>query len=94
MKRQTKLKKVKCFYQTKKFFAYKVTNFVDATTKSPEAISDSTLVHGLVEVKVEPENFYDSDVNQPKEKKIASNNDNNELLRCFDKSPENQTGEF
>ena len=42
----------------------------------------------------EAKKFHGPDNNQPKENKVSSNNDNNELLRCFDKSPENQTGEF
>ena len=68
-----------------------MTNFVDATEESPEAMSDSTLDHGLVEVKVEPENFYDFDMNPPTGNRVALNN-NDELLQCFDEYPENQTG--
>ena len=67
--------------------------FVDATVESPEAISDSSLGNGLVEVKEEPENFHDSEINQPKVNKAASNN-NDKLLQCFDKYPKNRTGEF
>jgi len=62
----------------------------DATEESPEAMSDSTLDHGLVEVKVEPENFYDFDMNPPTGNRVALNN-NDELLQCFDEYPENQT---
>ena len=66
--------------------------FFDTTTESPEVIFDSALVDDLNEVKVEPENFQDSYRSPAKENEVASNN--SELLQCFDKYPENKTGEF
>ena len=66
--------------------------FFDTTTESPEVISDSALVDDLNEVKVEPEDFQESYINLSKGNEVASNN--SELLQCFDKYPENKTGEF
>ena len=61
-------------------------------TESAEVISDSALVDDLNEVKVEPENFYDFSKNSSTEKEVTPNS--SELLQCFDKYPENKTGEF
>ena len=55
-------------------------------------ISDSALVNDLNKVKVEPEDFQDFSKNTSKGNEVASNN--SELLQCFDKYPENKTGDF
>ena len=55
-------------------------------------ISDNALVDNLNEVKVEPENFHVSYRNPSNENEVTSNN--SESLQCFDKYPENKTGEF
>ena len=72
-------------------YARKTTIF-DTTTESPEVISGSALVDDLNEVKIEPEDFHDFSKNTSKENEITPNN--SELLQCFDKYPENKTGEF
>ena len=66
--------------------------FADTTTKSPETISANSLVDELVEVKVEPEGFHDSNVNILNGNKLTPNN--SEPLKSFDKSSANSTGKF
>ena len=50
------------------------------------------MVHGLKEVRVEPEDFHDFYTNLTKEIKVTSNN--SQSIRCLEKSPENKTGKF
>ena len=50
------------------------------------------LIDDLNEVKVEPEDFNDFNVDPSKENEITTNN--LQLLPCFDKSSSNRTGEF
>ena len=59
---------------------------------SDNAISANVLVDDLNEVKVEPENFQDSYRNPSIGNEVTSNN--SESLLCFNKYPENRTGEF
>ena len=68
------------------------TTIFDITTESPKVISDSAFVHDLNEVKLEPDDFYDSYRNPSKGNGVSLNN--SELLQCFDKYPENRTGEI
>ena len=66
--------------------------FADTTTKSPETISANSLVDHLVEVKVEPEDFHDSNVNFLNGNKLTPNN--SESLISFDKSPADSSSKF
>ena len=66
--------------------------FAETATKSPETISANSLVDDLMEVKIEPEDFHDSNV-------IFLNGNiltpiNSESLKSSDKSPANSSSKF
>ena len=58
--------------------------------ESPEATSDNQFVHGLTEVKVEQEDFLDSNVNPSNRNEVTSNNCELDI----DQSTSIMTGEF
>ena len=60
------------------------------TIESPEAISNNQFVHGLNEVKVEPNDFLDSNVNPSNRNEVTTNN----CELGIDQSSSISTGEF
>ena len=66
--------------------------FNQMTKKDETSDTDTALVHGLKEVRVEPEDFHTFHINLSKGNEVTSNS--SESLRCLEKSTENRTGKF